>query len=129
MKISLLIKDITGDGNCLFRALADQLFNDHNRHLEVRTRIMDHIQRSEYEKFVEDDVPFDTYCSKMSKSGTWGGKVEPRAAAVAFRVKLYVHQLDLPQYDLGANLPFPTTRTLHISYHNGDAITTIVCNN
>ena len=34
---------VKGDGNCLFRALSDQLYYDEGRHLKVREEVCDYL--------------------------------------------------------------------------------------
>ncbi len=115
-----MIHDVAGDGNCLFRALADQLYNAPERHAEVRTRIMQHIEAhaDDFAPFVEDDEPFEKYCRSMRKAGTWGGNIELQAASVCFQVNVHIYQLGLPRWDV-VNHPAPA-RALALSYHTGD---------
>ena len=39
----MYVVDVDGDGNCLFRAVAHQMYLDESRHLEVRQRCVDHM--------------------------------------------------------------------------------------
>lgn len=57
------MKDIPGDGNCLFRALADQLEGDMSQHMRHRREIVSFItqHRREFEPFIEDGMPFERY--------------------------------------------------------------------
>jgi hypothetical protein len=52
-RIGLVEKIITGDGNCLFRSLSDQIWGDPERHLEMRRVICEHIDlnKGDYEMF------------------------------------------------------------------------------
>ena len=69
----LRIETIDSDGNCLFRAIADQLFGDPEQHEEVRRQIVDHMEenRAHFECFCEED--FDEYCARLRQDGEWGG--------------------------------------------------------
>jgi hypothetical protein len=53
-KIGLELRDITGDGNCLFRALSDQLDGNESNHLTYRKQVCDYMRqnRDEFEPFV-----------------------------------------------------------------------------
>ena len=46
-----------GDGNCLFRALSDQVHGSPEKHREIRRQVCDWIEqhKERYEGFVEDD--------------------------------------------------------------------------
>lgn len=65
--LGLTIKDVAGDGNCLFRAIADQLEGDPTKHATYRKKICEFIQlnREEYEPFIEDDETFDSVCPSI----------------------------------------------------------------
>jgi OTU domain-containing protein 3 len=58
---NLAIRDVNGDGNCLFRALSLQLHDDQDHHSSIRASICDFVecQRESFEPFVEDDIPWD----------------------------------------------------------------------
>lgn len=61
-----------GDGNCLFRALSDQLWGFPNGHLKLRAEICDWMesQRERYEGFVDEDRTFDTHLRLMRIPGS-----------------------------------------------------------
>jgi OTU domain-containing protein 3 len=60
-----------GDGNCLFRALADQLWGSPNGHLTLRTEVCDWMEarKERYEGFVDDDRTFDSHIRSMRVPG------------------------------------------------------------
>ena len=69
----LIRTSIIGDGNCLFRALSDQLGLGEHRHQEIRTKIVEGILRDE-EYFVNfiDEQEGDSvigYCEEMKQDG------------------------------------------------------------
>jgi len=117
----LTIKDVAGDGNCLFRAIADQIEGDPNRHVSYRKRILDFIEenRAEFEFFIEDDEPFERYISRMRTNAEWGGQTEIQAASLVFAVNITLYQLGLPRWEI-CNFPASSVRMIHISYHNGE---------
>ncbi|KQJ93525.1 OTU domain-containing protein DDB_G0284757 isoform X2 [Brachypodium distachyon] len=79
---------IEGDGNCQFRALADQIFRNANHHKHVRKAVVK--QLKEYRKHYEGYVPLDykVYLKKMKRSGEWGDHVTLQAAADRFAAKI-----------------------------------------
>lgn len=72
-----------GDGNCLFRALSDQLHGSPSRHYELRQQICDHIakHKTRYEPFVEDERGLDGHLGAMRELATYGGHMELSAFA------------------------------------------------
>jgi hypothetical protein len=70
-RLGLTLRDVTGDGNCLFRALADQLWGNQKRHGELRRLVCDYLEREEgvmgqfVEPFLKDGEGFGGYVERM----------------------------------------------------------------
>jgi len=119
--IGLTIKDVAGDGNCLFRAIADQMDGNPDNHPKYRKRICEYIEhnRIDFEPFIEDDEPFDEYLARMKRSATWGGQMEIQACSLAYSINVTIHQLSKPRWDI-VNFPISQVKTIHLSYHQGE---------
>jgi OTU domain-containing protein 3 len=87
---------MASDGNCLFRALSDQLFVDHGyRHDQVRTNVCDFMEQhqDEFSGFLvldetesdHDAQDFASYIAAMRGDAEWGGNLELVAAAKCYR--------------------------------------------
>lgn len=120
-RLGLFIREVKGDGNCLFRSVADQLYSQEHRHDEVRNALCDFVEahREDFEPFVEDDEDFDEYLARMRSDAEWGGNFELAAVVRCFGVHVIVHQLEAPRYQL-TNHEKSGVRTIHISYHDGE---------
>lgn len=122
--LSLKIKDIPGDGNCLFRSLGDQLVGDHATHARHRRETVKYMRehRSDFEPFMEDNVSFDEHLQDLSKLGTYGGNDSIVAFARNHGVNVVIHQLNEPRWVInGAGYSYSgQVIELHISYHNGE---------
>jgi OTU domain-containing protein 3 len=93
----LTIVDMNADGNCLFRALSDQLFGDYgNHHDEIRSDVCDFMadNQDDFKVFLvfeddgeeeEDAKDFESYLKNMREDGEWGGNLELVAAARLYR--------------------------------------------
>ncbi|KAL5980010.1 OVARIAN TUMOR DOMAIN-containing deubiquitinating enzyme 12 [Asimina triloba] len=83
---------VSGDGNCQFRAISDQMYRSPEHHKHVRKEIVKQLKdsRSLYEGYVP--MKYKKYYKKMAKSGEWGDHVTLQAAAD--KVK-YMTLLDL----------------------------------
>ena len=70
------IREVRGDGNCLFRAVSDQIYGSDSHYEIVRQRCMDYlkVQKKYFELFIEDD--FDEYIKEKRKNGVWGDDIE-----------------------------------------------------
>ncbi|KAJ1300810.1 hypothetical protein OPQ81_002450 [Rhizoctonia solani] len=72
-----------GDGNCLFRALSDQIYGTPNEHLALRKEICTFMEahKERFEAFVDDDRSWEQHISAMRNNGTYGGHLELTAFA------------------------------------------------
>lgn len=121
--LGLTLKQIPGDGNCLFRALGDQLFGDSNDHLIHRTQVVTYMRqhRDDFEPFVEDDLSFDAHLSSLAENGTFAGNDSIVAFARKHNLTVVIHQLNKPLWQIhGGPGGSPGESEVHISYHNGD---------
>ncbi|KAI8065413.1 hypothetical protein BC940DRAFT_304028 [Gongronella butleri] len=93
-QLGLSTKSISGDGNCLFRALADQYEGDDRHHRTLRHDICAFLRENKetYQFFVEDNREFDDHVSNMEADGCFGGNMELAAFAKLKRVKIKVYQ-------------------------------------
>lgn len=73
-RLNLALRDVQGDGNCLFRALADQLWGTQKRHVEVRKVVCDYLEshKESMEAFVKpflrDDETYENYVDRMRQA-------------------------------------------------------------
>ncbi|XP_022842705.1 OTU domain-containing protein DDB_G0284757-like isoform X3 [Olea europaea var. sylvestris] len=86
----LVEREISGDGNCQFRSLSDQIYRTPKHHKLVREQVL--YQLMSYRELYENYVPmaYDDYLKKMSKTGEWGDHVTLQAAADTYGVKIFV---------------------------------------
>ncbi|XP_028761166.1 OTU domain-containing protein DDB_G0284757 isoform X1 [Neltuma alba] len=79
---------VSGDGNCQFRAISDQMYKSSEHHKYVRKEIVKQLKdhRSLYECYVP--MKYKQYCKKMAESGEWGDHVTLQAAADKFAAKI-----------------------------------------
>lgn len=57
------------DGNCFFRAIADQLDGNGGCHADCREAVVEHMKANpeSFAPFVEDDEGFDKYIARMRR--------------------------------------------------------------
>ena len=113
----LRVNEVDADGNCLFRALADQVEGSAKHHGKYRDEIVAFMRRDEerFKWFVEDDEDWDDYLARLGRDGEWGGNLELVAAANLRSVNVVVHQLEAPKFEITAD-DNAATRTAHLSY-------------
>lgn len=108
-----------GDGNCLFRAIADQLTGIPGKYDAYRKAAVEFLKSNpdEYRVFIEEN--YEDYLKKMAKDGTWGGNFELNALARKFKVNIMVHQIVDNVLCLRVHEPLGSVPTIHVSYHRG----------
>ena len=124
-----------GDGNCLFRAVADQVYGSQALHAVTRGAAADYM-RSEstfFRNFVaDDDGGWEAYLQGMRAPGTWGDDPEVQALC-----EIYGRSAEIWAYDplngakelrvfnagIATETPTtpltPTTTPIRLSYYGG----------
>ena len=120
-KMGLKIVEMGEDGNCLFRALSDQLHGHQNDHKSLRAKAINYLRENKetFKFYIEDDQTFDDYIADMSKDGFWGGQLEMTALAEILNFNVVVHQVNAPIMAQTFHPPMGSVPTLHLSYHLG----------
>jgi len=108
----LKVSEVAADGNCLYRAVGDQLrrvrpdLHSWTRppefaHQEVRQLCAAALRRGEdgYSPFAElaEGEDFAGYCGRVENSADWGGELELRALADALQTRILVHRAGEPE--------------------------------
>jgi len=80
----MFVNQMLGDGNCLFRSLSDQIYNDGGEnHKLVRNNVCNQLSKNteSIRDFFTDDINISEYIEKMRKDKVWGDDQEIAAAA------------------------------------------------
>ncbi|NWS76767.1 OTUD3 protein, partial [Crotophaga sulcirostris] len=119
--LGLQLREVPGDGNCLFRALGDQLEGHSRNHLRHRQETVDYMikRREDFEPFVEDDVPFEKHVTNLTKPGTFAGNDAIVAFARNNQLNVVIHQLNAPLWQIQGT-DKKDVRELHIAYRYGE---------
>ena len=119
LALDLKLREVLGDGNCLFRALGDQLEGHSGGHLRLRQKTVhymeSHRQDFEFEPFLEDGEPFEQHLSKLTKPGTYAGQDAIVAFARSQQLKVVIHQLHEPLWEINCREE-QLCQELHIAY-------------
>mmetsp|Transcript_5461 Transcript_5461/g.5598 ORF Transcript_5461/g.5598 Transcript_5461/m.5598 type:complete len:457 (+) Transcript_5461:1-1371(+) len=118
-ELGMRILEVSGDGNCFFRSVSDQLEGKEDNHPYYRSLAVDYIEANKdfIKFFIEDDKPVDKYIEDMKKDGTWGGNIEIYSLSMSLKVNFFIHLYNRPLY-IVKNLDTPS-RNVFLSYHDG----------
>lgn len=109
-----------GDGNCLFRALSDQVYGDENSHSEIRSKVVDFLSQNadRFAVFVGEYETFDQYTGRMAQDGVYGGNMEIVGFAEAYSKRVVIYQSDsLFIVEPQDKKITDKENTCHIAYH------------
>eukprot|EP01012_Entosiphon_sulcatum_P009554 TRINITY_DN15419_c0_g1_i1.p1 TRINITY_DN15419_c0_g1~~TRINITY_DN15419_c0_g1_i1.p1 ORF type:complete len:349 (+),score=71.14 TRINITY_DN15419_c0_g1_i1:33-1079(+) len=116
--LGLVVRDVAGDGNCLFRAISDQLWTRADFHVQARHDIVQFIAEHEddFAPFVEDDEDFNDYVSRMQGDAEWGGNMEIVAASRLYKADVIIHSVGQARMEVRNG----GTRVIHLCYLSGE---------
>ena len=85
-----------GDGNCMFRAIAHQLYGLDKQHLQLRLTLQEVIQKNakHYKPLWIGKDNFSTHVKQVHLAGVWGTQVELQATSDLLGVPVYVALLN-----------------------------------
>mmetsp|Transcript_51797 Transcript_51797/g.168371 ORF Transcript_51797/g.168371 Transcript_51797/m.168371 type:complete len:203 (-) Transcript_51797:54-662(-) len=88
----LALDAMASDGNCLFRAVARQLYGDAELHGLVRHRVVGQLYRDRATcgAFFVEAQAFETYLVEMAEDGCWGDELALRGVADAYGAEVHV---------------------------------------
>lgn len=91
--LNLVQVPMEDDGNCLFRALAHQIFGDPSKHAAVRAAVCEHMRAhksSDYDFLFSSPEECDAYINNMMEDGMWGDELCLRASIDSFGLTVHV---------------------------------------
>lgn len=70
--LGLALRQVEGDGNCLFRALGDQEDGEQEGHARHRAEVVQYMRdhRDDFEPFVEDDISWEEHLASLGEVDT-----------------------------------------------------------
>lgn len=124
--LGLAVRLMDTDGNCLFRAVADQHCGDCEEHAVYRQDCCDFmLEHAEDlrlfhadEDFEDEEESFEAYVEHMRSPARWGSQLELMALCRKHEVNAIVHQHGMPAYEM-VFAP-PEARCVQVSYHDGE---------
>lgn len=117
--IGYYIVVVRGDGNCLFRSVAEQLDGNEDDYKKYRETCVDYMinNKEDFIPFLEDSTSIDEYIEKISKDGEWGGNLEIYSLSMALKVNFCIYIPDKP-CSVVKNWENPK-KSIFLIYHDG----------
>ena len=117
--LGYFIREVEGDGNCLFRSVSEQMEGNENNYQEYRDKCVDYMKenKDEFAPFIEDDEPIDKYIDRMSENKEWGGNLEIYALSKILEANFYIYIHEHPMYAV-KNFEKPK-KNIMLTYHDG----------
>jgi len=126
-KKGFIIIRMLGDGNCLFRAVAHQVYGDAEMHDEVRKRCLEYMEkeRDHYSQFLAE--PFEEYVSRKKKDRCYGNNTEIQAIAEIFNrpVEVFSYGQTEP-INIFHNSYTTDNPAIRLSYHHGNHYNSVI---
>uniref|UniRef100_A0A0R3RYK0 ubiquitinyl hydrolase 1 n=1 Tax=Elaeophora elaphi TaxID=1147741 RepID=A0A0R3RYK0_9BILA len=118
----LVIKPVRGDGACLFRAVADQIYGDEDMHDDVRRLCMDYMEKNSdhFSQFVTED--FHDYIARKRRRDAHGNHVELQAISEIFSRPIEIYEYcteprNISSSRLDASPSAEPNPPIRLSYH------------
>ena len=86
------LREVEGDGNCMFRAVSDQVYGTDKHYQLLREKCMDYlvILRKFFEPYIDED--FDEYIKFKRKDKIWGDDVELEALSEIYNRPIEIYR-------------------------------------
>lgn len=121
----LEVKEILSDGNCLYRAIADQLPPQEGITFADLRRIAANYMRSNRDDFApflgleSNDPEFDEYCNNVESvvKAEWGGQLEIRAISQSLSKRILIYDAVAPVLTMDGSDGSDSNPPIRLTFH------------
>lgn len=117
----LTVKEVAGDGNCLFRSVSDQIYGSEEYHDIVRKYCMDYIdvEKEFFSQYIVGGIEaFESYVTNKRQNGVWGDDLEIEALSEMYELPIEIYAYDdKPMRTFHEATGASGTRAVQLSYH------------
>ncbi|XP_044506335.1 OVARIAN TUMOR DOMAIN-containing deubiquitinating enzyme 6-like [Mangifera indica] len=120
------VKRMLEDGNCLFRAVADQVYGDSESYDLARQMCIDYMERERdhFSQFITEG--FTSYCKRKRRDKVYGNNVEIQALSEMYNRPIHIYSYSTEPINIfhgSYNTDMPPIR---LSYHHGNHYNSLV---
>ncbi|XP_011043383.1 PREDICTED: OTU domain-containing protein 5-like isoform X1 [Populus euphratica] len=122
----LEVKKMLEDGNCLFRAVADQVYGDSEMYDSARQMCMDYMERERdhFSQFITEG--FTSYCKRKRRDKVYGNNVEIQALSEMYNRPIHIYSYSTEPINIFHGSYNTDTPPIHLSYHHGNHYNSLV---
>ncbi|XP_028756791.1 OTU domain-containing protein 5-B [Neltuma alba] len=120
------VKRMAGDGNCLFRAVADQVYGDPELYDLTRQMCMDYMERERdhFSQFITEG--FTSYCKRKRRDKVYGNNVEIQAMCEMYNRPIHIYSYSTEPLNIFQGSYNTDTPPIRLSYHQGNHYNSLV---
>ncbi|KAJ8559668.1 hypothetical protein K7X08_003726 [Anisodus acutangulus] len=122
----LEVKKMREDGNCLFRAVADQVYGDSEAYDLVRQMCIDYMERERdhFSQFITEG--FTSYCKRKRRDKVYGNNVEIQALSEMYNRPIHIYSYSIEPMNTFHGSYNSDTPPIRLSYHHGNHYNSLV---
>ncbi|XP_051156396.1 uncharacterized protein LOC127278639 [Leptopilina boulardi] len=125
-EVGFIVKKMGGDGACLFRSVADQVYGNEEMHVNVRKDCMDYIESKQerFSAYIAED--FITYINRKRQNHVFGNHVEIQAISEMYNRTVKLFRYSTEPSNVFNELSETNKEPIRISYHRNNHYNSIV---
>ncbi|KAG8644771.1 OVARIAN TUMOR DOMAIN-containing deubiquitinating enzyme 6 isoform X2 [Manihot esculenta] len=122
----LEVKKMLEDGNCLFRAVADQVYGDPEAYDLIRQMCIDYMERERdhFSQFITEGFTF--YCKRKRRDKVYGNNVEIQALSEMYNRPIHIYSYSTEPINIFHGSYSTDTPPIRLSYHHGNHYNSLV---
>ncbi|WVZ85563.1 hypothetical protein U9M48_032477 [Paspalum notatum var. saurae] len=120
------IRKMAEDGNCLFRAVADQVYGDAEVYDMARQMCVDYMERERdhFSQFITES--FTLYCKRKRRDKVYGNNVEIQAFAEMYNRPIHIYSYSTEPINIFQGSYNTDVPPIRLSYHHGNHYNSVV---
>ncbi|KAK4255262.1 hypothetical protein QN277_008280 [Acacia crassicarpa] len=120
------VKRMMQDGNCLFRAVADQVYGDSEVYDLVRQMCIDYMERERdhFSQFVTEG--FTSYCKRKRRDKVYGNNVEIQSMCEMYNRPIHIYSYTIEPINIFQGSYGTDTPPIRLSYHHGNHYNSLI---
>ncbi|KAL8501117.1 hypothetical protein ACS0TY_020617 [Phlomoides rotata] len=122
----LEVRKMLEDGNCLFRAVADQVYGDSELYDLVRQMCIDYMERESdhFSQFLTEG--FTSYCKRKRRDKVYGNNMEIQALSEMYNRPIHIYSYSTEPINIFHGSYNTDTPPIRLSYHHRNHYNSLV---